>query len=165
MILRLLLAFALAVGLSSAQSKRGGGGGQGMGGDMGMMRPQRQSRLDLISEKLKLSSDQKEAVGKIFDNAQEKTTPLNEQIRNGRSKITSMIMSGTTSGDEWDNVNKAFTAVLAQEETIEAEAYQKLYAALDEKQKPKAAPVFEELMNGMFAGRDWRRGSGGMGGR
>jgi Spy/CpxP family protein refolding chaperone len=159
MVLRLLLAALMAAGLASAQGKKGGNGG-GMS-DMGMPRAQRQSRLDMIGDKLKLTKEQKDDISKIFDNAQEKAAPLNEQVRNGRSKVTEMLISGKNSGEDWDNLMKAFTAVLAQQEGIEAEAYQKMYAALDDKQKPKAAPVFEELMAGMFAGRDWKRAPGG----
>lgn len=165
MVLRLLLAALLAAGLATAQ--RGGGGGGSKGGsmgDMGMPRAGRQSRLDMIGDKLKLSKEQKDEISKFFDNAQEKAGPLNEQIRNGRSKVTEMLIAGKNSGEDWDNVMKAFTAVLAQQEAVEVEAYQKMFASLDDKQKPKAAGVFEELMAGMFAGRDWKRAPGGMGG-
>ncbi len=164
MVVRLLLAALLAAGLGSAQGKKGGGGGGGMGGDMTMPRA-RQGRMDMIADKLKLTKEQRDEIGKIFDNAQEKAAPLNEQVRNGRSKVTEMLISGKNTGEDWDNLMKAFTAVLAQQETLEVEAYQKMYATLDEKQKPKAGPVFEELMAGMFAGRDWKRGPGGGGGR
>ena len=163
MVIRLLVAALLAAGLVSAQGKKGGGGG-GMGG-MDMPRMPRQSRLDMIADKLKLSKEQKEEAGKIFDNAQEKATPLNEQIRNGRGRVTEMLLSGKNSGPDWDNLMKAFTAVLAQEEAVETEAFQKVYASLDEKQKAKAAPVFEDLIAGMFAGRDWKRAPAGGGSR
>ncbi len=163
MVLRLLLSATLAVGLASAQGKKGGGSGGGMGADM-PMRMQRQSRIDMIADKLKLTKEQKDDIAKIFDAAQEKATPLNEQVRNGRSKVTEMLIAGKNSGEEWDSLMKAFTGVLAQQEEVEVEAYQKMYAALDDKQKPKAGPVFEELMAGMFAGRDWKRAPGGAGG-
>jgi Spy/CpxP family protein refolding chaperone len=163
MVIRLLLAALLAVGLASAQGKKGGGGGGGNGmGDMPRM--PRQSRLEMIADKLKLTKDQKDEVTKIFDAAQEKAAPLNEQVRNGRSKVTEMLISGKNGGADWDSLMKAFTAVLAQQEAVETDAYQKMYATLDEKQKPKAAPVFEELMAGMFAGRDWKRAPAGAGG-
>lgn len=166
MVLRLLLTALLAAGLASAQRGGGGGGSKGGGGgDMGMPRAQRQSRLDMMAEKLKLSKEQRDEISKIFDNAQEKAAPLNEQVRNGRSKVTEVLVSGKNSGEEWDSLMKAFTAVLAQQEAVETEAYQKMYASLDDKQKPKAAGVFEELMAGMFAGRDWKRTPVGAGGR
>jgi Spy/CpxP family protein refolding chaperone len=159
MVLRLLLASLLAVGLASGQGKKGGGSNSGGMSDMGM-RAQRQSRLDMIADKLKLTKEQKDDITKIFDSAQEKAVPLNEQVRNGRSKVTELLIAGKNSGDDWDNLIKAFTAVLATQEGVEVDAYQKMYAALDDKQKPKAGPVFEELMAGMFAGRDWKRAPG-----
>ncbi len=165
MVVRVFLAAVLAAGLLAAQGKKGGGGGGNGGmGDMGMPRMQRQSRMDMIADKLKLSKEQKDEISKIFDNAQEKAAPLNEQVRNGRSKVTEMLISGKNSGDDWDTLMKAFTNVLAQQEALETDAYQKMYAMLDEKQKSKAGPVFEELMAGMFAGRDWKRAPGPAGG-
>lgn len=161
MVPRLLLAALLVAGCASAQGKKGGGGSKGGDmGDMSMART-RQSKIDTIAEKLKLTKEQKDEVIKIFDNAQEKTTPLNEQLRGERNKVTQLMIAGKNSGEDWDAEMKAFTTVLSQQESIETEAYQKLYATLDDKQKPKAAPVFEELMAGMFTGRDWKRGGGG----
>jgi Spy/CpxP family protein refolding chaperone len=169
MVFKVILTAVLAIGVASAQGKKGGGSSGGMG-DAPMARAPRQSRIDMIADRLKLTKEQKDDISKIFDNAQEKATPLNEQVRNGRSKVTEMLIAGKNSGEDWDSLMKAFTGVLAQQESVEAEAYQKMFAALDDKQKPKAGPVFEELMAGMFAGRDWKRapgaagGMGGMGG-
>jgi hypothetical protein len=165
MVFRVLLAAVLAAGLASAQRGGGGKGGSKGGGDMGDMGMSRarQTKLDVIGEKIKLSKEQKDEVTKIFDNAQEKSAPLNEQIRNERNHMAQLLMNGKNSGPEWDTEMTNLTAMLAQRETVEADAYQKLYTGLDEKQKSKAAPVFEELMADMFAGSSWKRG-GGMGG-
>jgi hypothetical protein len=155
------------MGLAQAQSKGGGKGGGSRGGsDMGggMPRQVRQTRIDAIGEKLKLSKEQKEQISTIFDAGQQKASPINEQIANGRKTITTAILSGKNSGPEWDGLMKAFTAVLAQEAALEADSYQKMFATLDDKQKPKAAPVFAELISGMYAGRNWRAMGGGMGG-
>jgi Spy/CpxP family protein refolding chaperone len=156
MILRLLLAAALLVSMASAQGKKGGSRGGG-GGEGGMPPMQRQTRLDMIADKLKLNKDQKEEVAKIFDADQEKANPLNELIRNGRGKITEMLIAGKNSGADWDNLMKAFTGVLAQQQALETDAFQKLYASLEDKQKKNAPVVFEELMAGMFEAGNWRR--------
>src|ERR1700724_3470917 len=104
MFLRLSLAAVLAVGLASAQ--RGGGGGDmggsgGMAGDSsggmggsGMPRAPRQTRADIVAEKLHLNKDQKEQASKIFEAAQEEAAPFGEQIRQGRSAITTAILQG-----------------------------------------------------------------------
>jgi Spy/CpxP family protein refolding chaperone len=165
MILRLLLAAALLVGMAAAQGKKGGS--RGGGGEGGMPPMQRQTRLDMIADKLKLNKDQKEEVTKIFDADQEKANPLNELVRNGRGKITEMIIAGKDSGSDWDNLMKAFTGVLAQQQALETDAFQKVFASLEDKQKKNAPVVFEELMAGMFETGNWRRppmgARGGMG--
>ena len=171
MFARLLLASALAVGLASAQRGGGGGGGDmggmggnGTGGDNsgsmggGMPRTQRQSRADIIADKLHLNKDQKEQAAKIFAAAQEEAVPLNEQVRTGRSAITTAILQGT-SGDDMNKMMAQFTDLMAQKAAVEAKAYGKLYAILDAKQQAKAAPVFAEQMDGMFDGGG--RGRGG----
>jgi hypothetical protein len=176
MLVRLLLASALAVGLASAQGQKGGGmgggdtgggmggsgmGGSGMGGDAGggMPRTQRQSRVDIIADKLHLNKDQKEQASKIFAAAQEEAAPLNEQVRTGRSAITTAILQGTT-GDDLNKLMAQFTDLMAQKAGVEAKAYGKLYAILDAKQQAKAAPVFAEQMDGMFDGGRGNRGAG-----
>jgi Spy/CpxP family protein refolding chaperone len=169
MLVRWLLASALAVGLASAQGQKGGGGGGDMGGGMGgsgmggeagggMPRAQRQSRADIIADKLHLNKDQKEQASKIFAAAQEEAAPLNEQVRTGRSAITTAILQGAA-GDDLNKLMAQFTDLMAQKAAVEAKAYGKLYAILDAKQQAKAAPVFAEQMDGMFDGGG--RGRGG----
>jgi hypothetical protein len=150
MFLRIMLAALLAAGLASAQ--RGGGGGNMNGGmgSSGMPRQQRQSKLDVIADKLGLNKEQKEDFQKIVASSTEAAAPLAEQLRNGRQAVAAAMINGKDSGEDWDKLKAAYTAVLAQEATLEAQAYQKLYALLKDKQKTKAAPVFAELMTGMF---------------
>jgi hypothetical protein len=173
MFVRLMLVSALAVGLASAQRGGGGGGdmggmggngtgmsgGSGMGGDSGGgMRAQRQSKADLVAEKLHLNKDQKEQAMKIFAAAQEETGPINEQVRTARNAITTAILQGA-SGEDINKLMAQLTAVMAQKTAVEAKAYGKIYAILDAKQRAKAAPVFEEQMDGLFDGGG--RGRGG----
>ena len=168
MLIRLLLASGLAVGLASAQRGGGGGGGDmggGGGGDMGggMPRAPRQSRADIVADKLHLSKDQKEQALKIFAAAQEAATPVNDQIRQGRNVITSAMIDGKT-GDDLAKMMAQYTDLLAQKAAVEAAAYGKLYAILDAKQQAKAAPVFAEQMDGMFDGGGGRARGGNRGG-
>ena len=166
MIVRLLLASALALGLASAQRGGGGGGGDSMGGDPtmggGMPRAQRQSRMDLVADKLHLSKDQKTQAAAIISAAQEEAAPINEQIRQGRNAITSSLIDGKT-GDEINKMMAQFTDLMAQKSAVEAKAYGKLYAILDAKQQAKAAPVFAEQMDGILDGGGRRGGNRGGG--
>lgn len=166
MVVRVMLALALAAGMASAQRGSGGGSKGGGGGDMGAqmpMRPQRQNKLDTIADKLKLNKDQKEQASKIFDAAQEEEAPFRGQLDQGRQAITGAMIQGR-SADEVNKMMEQYSALLAQQAMVEAKAYGKLYALLDAKQQSKAAQVFATEMAGMFAGRNWRGGGGGFGG-
>jgi hypothetical protein len=161
---RLLLASLLAVGLAAAQGKNGGGGGGDMGADPsmsgGMPRAQRQSRLDIVADKLHLSKDQKAQAAAIFSSAQEEAAPINEQIRQGRSAIAGALIDGKT-GDDINKMMAQFTELMAQKSAVEAKAYGKLYALLETKQQAKAAAVFAEQMDGVFDGGGRRGGNRG----
>src|ERR1035438_3434116 len=92
MLVRLLLTAVLAAGFASAQ--RGGGGmggdcvgvGGGAGASMGGGMPQgrRQSKQDMLFDKLKLSKDQKETAQAILSAAMEKAAPARDQLNKGR---------------------------------------------------------------------------------
>lgn len=157
MVFRLFLAAILVAGIASAQGKKGGGGSKG--GDMGggMMRPQRVSRFDTISEKLKLNKEQKEQAATIFNAAQESAQPLNDQIAKDRNQITGAVIQGQATGDGYNAVIADYTGALTKMTSIEATAYGKLYAILKPNQQAKSAQVFADQMQGLFAGRDYKR--------
>ena len=129
--------------------RRDGRDASGMSG--GMPRAQRQSKFDIVADKLHLNKDQKEQAAKIVSAAQEEAAPINEQIRQGRNAITSAIIDGKT-GDDLDKMMAQYTDLMAQKAALEAKAYGKLYAILDAKEQAKAAPVFVEEMDGMLDG-------------
>ena len=106
MLVRLLTAAALAAGLLCAQGRGddtmgggisgggmgGRGGGGGMGGDMmgggGGPRPQqRQTKAELLGEKLKLKNDQKTDVEKILVDANQKASGVRGQLMQKRGEI------------------------------------------------------------------------------
>jgi hypothetical protein len=139
-------------------------GAGGMGGESGgMPRAARQSRLDIVADKLHLNKEQKEQASKIFAAALEEASPINEHIRQGRSVITGAIIDGKT-GDDLNKMMAQYTDLLAQKAAVEAKAYGKLYAILDAKQQAKAAPVFAEQMDGIFDGGVRSRGGNRGGG-
>lgn len=157
MVWRLLLAAAMAAGLASAQGHHGGGGNNN-NGDMGAtLRTERSTRFETIAEKLKLNKEQKEQAAGFFDAAQEAAAPLNEQLFNDRKQIAGAMIGGQNSGEDFNKLMTAYTALLSQMANVEATAYGKLYAILKPNQQSKAAQVFAEQMPGLFAGRDWKR--------
>jgi Spy/CpxP family protein refolding chaperone len=172
MFARLLLTSVFAVGLTFAQGGRGGGGGmgggdemggsRGGGGDMGgmgggMPRPQRQTKAEIVADKLHLNKDQKEKFAAIVSAAQEEMRPIAEQIGQGRNVITTAIIQGR-SADDINKLMGQFADIMAQRGSVEAKAYAKLYAALDPKQQARAGAVFAAEMDGMFDGRSGRGG-------
>ena len=171
MFARLVVTATLATVLASAQGGRGGGMGGGMDGGMGnerggigeggmsgMPRPQRQSKLDQIADKLKLNKDQKDEVQTIFQAAMEQAKPVNDQISKGREVIAGAIISGK-SDDEIRKMMEQYAALAAQITAIESQAFTKVYALLKPNQQAKASAAFE-LMAGMFS---QRQGGGGRG--
>jgi len=162
MFLRLMLVAILAATLAPAQRGGGGGGGGrgGGGGESGMMpmRAQRQSAFDLFSEKLKLNKDQSTEAGKILTAAAGKVGPLRSQIDKGRADIAGAIIEGK-SPDEIKKLMDDHTALMAQVDAIEADAFSQIFATLKPNQQSKAGQAFD-LMAGMFD----RAGGGGSGG-
>jgi len=159
----------LAAGFASAQRGGGGtgggdeggmGGGGGRGGDMGAGMPQvrRQSKQEMLLDKLKLNKDQKEDAAKILSAAMEKAAPARDQLSKGRMVIANAI-TGKASEDDLKKLLGQYTAVNATMTGIEAEAFGKLYALLKPNQQSKAPQAFE-LMAGMFAGSGMGVGMG-----
>lgn len=171
---RILMAAAMAASLVCAQDTmgggggggRGGGGGGGMGGDMGGMgggggapRAQRQSKADLLAEKLKLKNDQKTDVEKILSNANEKAGGLRTQLNQQRIAIAT-AMQQKAGEDQLKKLYADYAVLSAQMTGIESDAFAKIYALLKPNQQAKAAQAFE-IMGGMFMGNP----AGGGGGR
>jgi Spy/CpxP family protein refolding chaperone len=139
---------------------RGGGGGD-MGASMGGggMMPRRQSRLDMLADKLKLKSDQKSEVENILSAAMEKAGPVREELTQARRAVAEAILR-KASDEEIKKTLDSYAEVSGHMAGIEADAFGKIYALLKPNQQGKAAQAFE-LMAGMFAGG----GGGGMGRR
>jgi hypothetical protein len=166
MLVRVFLTAVLAAGLASAQ--RGGGGDMGSEGEMGGggMRGRggmdaggmgggmpggmrRQTKEELLLEKLKLNKDQKEEAMKILSAAREKAAPVRDQLTKGRQVIVSVMLEKRE--EDVKKLMGDYAIVSAQMTGIEAEAFAKIYALLKPNQQSKAPQAFE-LMAGMFSG-------------
>jgi hypothetical protein len=123
---------------------RGGGGG-GRGGDMGAtLRPVRQTPFDIFAEKLKLNKDQKTEAGTILQDAAKEIGPLQQQMQQARQNMAGLLISGQ-SGDQLDQVVKAYAPLAAQSAAIEAKAFAKICKMLKPNQEKNAAQAFEIL--------------------
>jgi hypothetical protein len=166
MLVRLFLTVILAAGFASAQGGRGGGGGGGgeegmggaggMGGGMPQMR--RQSRQDMLFDRLKLNKEQKEQASQILSAAMEKAAPTRDLLNKGRIVIANAI-TGKAADDEVKKMLGEYAAVGATMTGIEADVFAKLYALLKPNQQAKAPQAFE-LLAGMFAGGGMQGGGG-----
>ena len=167
MLVRFLLTAVLAAGFASAQ--RGGGGGDegniGVGGGPSagpgapMTQVRRQTKQEMLFDKLKLNKEQKEEAAKILSAAMEKAAPTRDLLTKGRIVIANNI-TGKGSEEDLKKMWGEFTSVNATMTGIEAEAFGKLYALLKPNQQAKAPQAFE-LMAGMFAGGGMPGGGGG----
>jgi hypothetical protein len=177
MLVRLLLTAVLAAAFASAQGgdeggmggggSRGGGGGSrggaGGGGDMdgGMPQTRRQSRQEMLIEKLKLSREQKDDAANILSAAMEKAAPTRDLLNKGRTVIANAML-GKASDDDIRMLMAEYTTVCATMTGIEAAAFGKIYALLKPNQQSKAPQAFE-LLAGMFAGGGMAGGGMGRG--
>ena len=187
MFIRVLLSAALAAGFAAAQGGMGdeGGMGGGMGGRGGggrgganggmesgaMPRAQRQTPAEMFMDKLKLKSEQKDEVIKILSETAQKMRPMAEQMNRGRQIIGQAILSNK-SEEELKPMMDEFTKLYAQMNTLEADAFAKIYAGLKPNQQKNAPQAFELIdailmpqmaggSRGMGRGQGGNRGEGG----
>jgi Spy/CpxP family protein refolding chaperone len=165
MLLKLILTGILAVVLGFGQ--RGGAGGGGMGGmgggdegggnpgvgRGGMMSGGSSSRMDMWSNLLSLSKDQKKQIKGIMDEGQKEANPVRDQMLKARTAIAESVAAGK-SQDDINHEAAALAAAEAQMHQIELSSFAKIYQALEKEQVAKVKPVFG-MMAGVFMGKNW----------
>ena len=154
MLLRILLTGLLMSTLMFAQGGKQGGkqGGTSKGPDMPSVMGG-STRLDRISELLKLSKDQKKDLKATFDDSQKEAAPVHDQMAKSRQAIGDAIASGK-SQDEIAKAVAAEAQLEAQMTEIELRAFAKFALTLDDQQKQRAGNLFQ-MMRGMFNGKNW----------
>jgi len=150
MLSRILLTGLLMSTLMFAQGKKGGGS---RGPDMPNVGTAGSTRLDRISELLKLSKDQKKDLKATFDDSQKEATPIHDQMAKSRQAIGDAIAAGK-SQDEIAKAVAAEAQLEAQMTEIELRAFAKFALTLDDQQKQRAGNLFQ-MMRGMFNGKNW----------
>ena len=154
MLTRILLAGLLASTLVFAQ--RGGGGGGSRGGGLGIpsMGFGGGTRLDRMSEALKLSKDQKKDVKAAMDDAQKEATPIHDQITKSRLAIAEAIAAGK-SQEEIDKAVHSEAELDTQMTSLELHTFAKVIAFLEIEQKQRGVPFVFAMMKGAFLGKNW----------
>jgi hypothetical protein len=177
-----------AAALALAQMGGGGGGGMGgggMGGDSGggmggsgggmggagggmgggsMARAQKESKAELMADRLKLNKDQKLEFQTILESTLKDADPQIKQLLNSRNLLASAMISGKSDADI-ATLAKAMNDAQFQMIGVEVMAFRKVVGILKPNQVAKAPEAFD-LMSDIFlplptAGRG---GMGGMGG-
>src|ERR1035437_1663014 len=148
MLSRILLAGLLASTLVFA--RRGGGGDIApriaFGGG---------TRLDRMSEALKLSKDQKKDIKAAMDEAQKEATPIHDQMTKSRLAIAEAIAAGKTQ-QEVDKAVLSEAELETQMTSLELRTFAKVVSFLevDQKQHGAATYVFA-MVKGAFLGKNW----------
>jgi Spy/CpxP family protein refolding chaperone len=153
MLNRILLAGLLASAMAFAQRGGGGGGNRGGGSNMPSM-PFSGTRLDRMSDALKLSKDQKRDVKAAMDDAQKEATPIHEQIVQGRLAIAEAIATGK-SQEEIDKAVHSEADLDTQMTSIELHAFAKAASILEADQKQRGIPMIFAMVHGAFNGKNW----------
>ncbi len=161
MFYRLLLIGILTAGMGFAQ--RGGGGTGGTMGEEGGARTgnglsignvaRTPSRMEIISQSLKLDGNQKKVVKKILDDAQKEANPVHEQLVKSRLAIGDAIQSGK-SQDEINQLVKNQAELESQMAGIELQAFAKIYQGLEQQQRSESRALFR-MMKGIFDNKNW----------
>ena len=153
MLNRILMAGLLAAALAFAQGGRGGGGGGRGGSNMPSM-PFSGTRLDRMSEALKLSKDQKRDVKAAMDDAQKEATPIHEQMVQGRLAIAEAVAAGKPQ-EEIDKAVRSEAGLDTQLTSIELHAFAKAVSVLEADQKQRGIPMIFGMVHGAFNGKNW----------
>ena len=149
MFFRLLLAGILAASLASAQ--RGGKGGGASSGPIVMNTTP--NKLDVLTDNLKLSKDQKKLVKTVLDEGQKEAAPLREEAAKSRQAIGEAVSAGK-SQDEIDKLVKSHADIESQMTGSEMKAFARIFKELDKEQQPRAQILFQ-MMNGIFKNKNW----------
>lgn len=153
MLTRILLAGLLASTMMFAQ--RGGGGNRGGGGmNMGAGGFSAGSRLDRMSEALKLTKDQKKDVKEVMDEAQKEASPIHEQITKSHLEIGEAVAAGKPQ-EEIDKAVRSEAELETQMASIELHAFAKVVASLEVEQKQRGVPMVFAMVRGAFNGKNW----------
>ena len=154
MLSRILLAGLLASTLVFAQRGGGGGGSRGGGGGMPSMGLGGGTRLDRLTEALKLSKDQKKDVKAAMDDAQKEATPIHDQMTKSRLAIAESIAAGK-SQEEIDKAVRSEAELETQMTSLELHTFAKVVSFLEVDQKRQGIPTVFAMVKGAFLGKNW----------
>jgi len=156
-----MLAKVLALGmivcaLVVAQRGGGGGGKGGGGGNMGAASfGGSTTRLDRLTDTLKLNKDQKKDIKATLDDAQKEATPLHEQMNKSRLAIAEAVAAGKPK-EEIEKAVMAEAEMETQMTALELNAFAKALKFLEDDQKKAGGTmILFTMVKGAFLGKNW----------
>jgi Spy/CpxP family protein refolding chaperone len=152
MITRILLAGLFASTLVFAQGGRGGGSRGG--GDVAPMFMSAGTRIDRVSDALKLTKDQKRDIKATMDDAQKDAAPVHDLILKRRLAIAEAVAAGKPQ-EEIDKAVRAEAELDTQMTSIELHAFAKAVSFLEVDQKQRGVPMMFAMVRGAFNGKNW----------
>jgi hypothetical protein len=125
------------------------------------MRPQKESKADMIANRLKMSADQKSEFGTIMQATLKDAAPVVQQLLKSRQDLANALLQGKSDAD-LAAVNQALSDAQFQMTGVEVKTFQRIVALLKPNQAAKAPEAFE-LMTDIFlpvpaSGRGGERG-------
>jgi Spy/CpxP family protein refolding chaperone len=152
MLSRILVVGLLASTLVFAQR---GGGSRGGGGDMApRIAFGGGTRLDRMSEALKLSKDQKKDIKAAMDEAQKEATPIRDPMIKSHLAIAEAITAGK-SQEEVDRAVRSHAELETQMTSLELHTFAKVVTFLEADQKQRGVPIVFAIVKGAFMGKNW----------
>ena len=152
MITRILLAGLFAATLVVAQGGRGGGSRGG--GDMAPTFMVPGTRIDRVSDALKLTKDQKKDIKATMDDAQKEASPIHDQMLKGHLAIAEAVAAGK-SQEEVDKTVNSQAELETQMASIELHAFAKAVSVLEPDQKQRGIQMIFAMVRGAFNGKNW----------
>ena len=162
MFYRLVLAALVTATLGFAQGRGGGMGEEGgmgaggRGGGMGDMVPnvpRVMTRLDILTDQMKLDKDQRKNVKNILDDAQKEANPIRDQLVKARLAIGEAVQAGK-SGEDLKPLVASEAALETKMTAIELASFVKIYKSLEAEQRNQSRVLFQ-MMKGLFENKNW----------
>jgi hypothetical protein len=150
---KLMILGLIAATAAFPQGRGGGGGSRGGGrGDAQIPMSFTKNKLEVISDMLQLSKEQKKDVKALMDEAQKEAAPLKEQLAKSHARVAAAIQGGKQ--EEVDEAIAGSSQVDAKMTAVEMKAFAGIYKLLDPDQRTKSRGLFV-MMPGIFRPKNW----------
>jgi hypothetical protein len=149
-------------GMGTGSGMGRGGGDTGGGGGGGSPRAQKETKGDMMVNRLKLSKEQREEFNDILNTTAKDAQPIIQGVFQSRQNLANGILSGKSEA-EIAALNKAIGDAQFQMTGVEVMAFKKVVALLKPNQVAKAPEAFDLMADIFLPQLGAGGGSGGRG--